>query len=493
MTALDSGQSAASIVTAAKSGPHLVPPIGALVSPANSSGERHSGQVRMAYRLAARHRDELLHVNGIGWHYWDGSRWAFDDEGRAKRTALNVLRAAWGEAFSLSDREQQKRLISDIKKCESSTGLGGVLSIAASLEVFAATVRDIDANPYLINLSNGTLDLNTLELRPHSPADRITKVCRGAYKPGATPTVWESFLTRVLPDSEVRGFLQRVVGLGLLGVVREHTLPILTGTGANGKSVFDKAIRSTLSDYAIAAEPDLFMHREGAHPTGEMDLRGVRWVSVSESDKDRRLAEATVKRLTGGDAIRARRMRQDFVEFDPSHTAVLITNHLPKVSGDDPAIWRRLRVVPFSVVIPEAEQDAGLGEKLAMEADGILSWIVSGLRDYLEAGSLLEPTSVLMATDAYHTDSDAVSRFIRECCVVGSRNHPGANQIRATTTDLHKAWCRWQIQDGCEPLGLRAFGAALDSRGHLNGAASRGKRYRFGIGLKTEWLHDDGE
>ena len=131
-------------------------------------------------------------------------------------------------------------------------------------------------------------------------------------------------------------------------------------------------------------EPDLFLHRQGAHPTGEMDLLGIRWCVVSEIEKDRRLAEATMKRLTGGDTIRARRMRQDFIEFTPSHTAIMVTNHLPKVSGDDPAIWRRLRVVPFDVVIPEDQRNKHLDEQLQLDADAVLAWAVAGYLDYAQ-------------------------------------------------------------------------------------------------------------
>jgi putative DNA primase/helicase len=484
----DSNRLAKSIVSAATSGPV----IGALRNATAQGGmavrdDHHSGQVRMAYRLAKQCDGKLLHVHGIGWHYWDGTRWAFDDRGEAKRSVLAMLKSCWAQAFSMSDKLEQKRLISDVKKCESSAGIAGVLSIAAALTAFATTVRDIDADPYLLNVANGTLDLHSLELRPHSAADRITKRCRGAYDRNSEAKDWEAFLSRVLPDEHVRHFLQRVAGVGLIGAVREHVLPILTGKGANGKSAFDHAVRFTLGDYAITAEPDLFMHREGAHPTGEMDLRGVRWVSVSESDKDRRLAEATVKRLTGGDTVRARRMRQDFVEFEANHTAMLITNHLPKVSGDDPAIWRRLRVVPFDVVIPRAEQDGALGEKLAAEADGILTWIVAGLRDYLDIGGLAEPDRVMVATDAYHTASDSVSRFIADCCVTSSHGQPGLHGIRATTTELHRVWIRWQAQDGCEPMGTRTFGLALDNKGYVNGAPSQGKRFRKGIGLRAEW------
>lgn len=440
----------------------------------------HRGQARMAYRLAERYSGQLLHVTGLGWHVWDGTRWAFDDRGAAKRAVLAELRQALAE--SLDDKE----LRVDVRKCESAAGVGGVLELAAALTPFASAVRDLDCDAHLLNVANGTLDLHTGELMPHKPGDRITKVCRGAYHPEAQSPLWTDFLTRVLPDDEVRGFLQRLVGVGLLGEVREHVLGILTGVGANGKSVLDKAIRYALGDYACTAEPDLFMHRDGAHPTGEMDLRGARWVVVSESDKDRRLAEATMKRLTGGDTIRARRMRQDFVEFTPSHTALLITNHLPKVSGDDAAVWRRLRVVPFQVVIPEEEQDNELDARLQLEADGILAWAVAGYRDYIQRGGLDEPARVQEATDTYRRNSDAIGRFIADRCHVGP-------MFRATTSGLYEAWQLWQESDGCDPIGRGAFGAALDNRGYPAAKPVHGKRWRTGIGLSDRIGADDVE
>jgi putative DNA primase/helicase len=432
----------------------------------------HRGQARMAYRVAERYEGEIVHVTGLGWHRWDGTRWAPDDRGAAKRAVLAELRHA------LADSLDDKELRADVRKCESASGVAGVLDLAAALKPFAAAVRDLDADPYLLNTANGTLDLRTCESRPHAPADRITKVCRGAYSPEAESRPWDAFLARVLPDGDVREFVQRLVGLGLLGEVREHKLPILTGVGANGKSVFDKAIRYSLGDYACTAEPDLFMHREGAHPTGEMDLRGVRWVVVSECEKGRRLAEATMKRLTGGDTIRARRMRQDFVEFTPSHTPLLITNHLPKVSGDDPAIWRRLRVVPFDVVIPEAEQDCELDARLQLEADGILAWAVAGYRNYLKHG-LDEPASVRKATDTYHRESDAVARFIDERCLTASP------ALKATTGQLFESWEVWRQTDGAEPMSSKAFGLALGRLGFPAAAAVNGKRWRAGIAVKA--------
>jgi putative DNA primase/helicase len=433
----------------------------------------HRGQARFAYRMADRYADKLLYVTGIGWHRWDGTRFVPDDRGAATRAVLADQRRALAESAG-GDMDLRR----DVRKIESAAGVAGVLTLAAALQPLSATVSDIDADPYTLNVANGTLDLHTGNLRPHNPADRITKVCRGAYKPDAQSALWDAFLARVLPDEAVRQFVQRLIGASLLGAVREHVLAILTGKGANGKGTFYKAVCATLGDYASTAEPDLFMHRTGAHPTGEMDLLGRRLVVVSESERDRQMAEATMKRLTGGDTIRARRMRQDFVEFTPSHTALLVTNHLPKVSGDDPAIWRRIRVVPFDVSIPQEEQDADLDDRLALEADAILGWAVAGWWDYLDRG-LDAPDAVLQATATYQQDSDAVARFIADCCHTGPA-------VKATTAQLFDAWQKWRAGDDGPELTSRAFAKALTDKGYpAPASAVNGKRWRTGIGLRS--------
>jgi len=218
------------------------------------------------------------------------------------------------------------------------------------------------------------------------------------------------------------------------------------------------------------------MAREGAHPTGQMALFGRRLVVVSESDKGRRLAEATMKRLTGGDPITARFMNKNFVTFEASHTAVLVTNHLPKVAGDDDAIWRRVRVVPFEVKIPDDRQDKFLDERLELEADAVLAWAVAGYADYVQRGNrLAEPQSVRVATDDYRSESDAVTRFLNERC----RRSPHAGQ--STTTTLFEAWTSWSINDGAESMSMRAFGMALDRLGLPAEDAVHGKRWRKGV------------
>lgn len=422
-----------------------------------ASTEVHSGQLRIAYRLAASHDGELLHVHGIGWHHWDGSRFVADESGHARRAVFAVLRASRLDAARLDTEDQRKRLWSDVQRCESAAGVDGVLKLASAMPEFACAVGELDADPWLLNTPTGTLDLRTMVLRACSPRDRLTKATATGYDPKATAPTWEKFLTEALPDEAVREHLRRLVGSSLVGKVAEHVLPIFTGTGRNGKGVLTRTIGAMLADYAIEAEPDLIMARDNAHPTGQLDLRGVRFATVQESDEGRRLAVATVKRLTGGDTIRARRMGKDFVEFKPSHQAVLITNHLPKVPGDDPALWARLMLVPFTVSFLGRE-DEGLEDRLALELPGILAWAVQGYEDYREQG-LNPPPAVLAATKGYRLDSDTVGAFLDARCVIGSG-------YSAQSGLLWSEWTNHCRAAGEDPGDQKALKKAIESRGH---------------------------
>lgn len=429
----------------------------------SGSGEQHSGQVRLAYRLARSHVARLLFVRGIGWHHYDGTRWAEDDRGYAERAVLNVLSDALAESVT------DKVLRADVAKCESDSGIQGVLGVASRLVEFAATVADLDADPALLNCANGTLDLRTMELRAHDPADRITKVTKAAYDPAADPRVWAEFLASVLPDEPERGYLQRVVGQALHGRVTEHLLPVLIGSGANGKSTLYGAVLAALGDYGTVIDPALLMSHDRGRGSGGpelMQLLGARLVVGSETEEGRKLDEPTMKRLTGGDRLTARRLYRDPVVWTPSHSLVYVSNSLPVVRGNDPAVWRRVRVVPFEVVVPPEQRDVDLPERLLLHADAVLAWAVAGYADW-RAGGMQEPPTVLRATDAYQAESDAVRRFVAEGCHV-------AVTATATTRELYAAWQRWAVADGAEALSEKAFGKELDRLGHPARRTKRG-------------------
>ena len=434
----------------------------------------------MAVKLAEMFEGDLLYVNKMGWHHWDGKRWAADENQMARRAVHALIRRDRETVISLNlEIEERDKRLKQIARYEASSAISGILTEAAALQAFSVTVDNLDADPWLFNCSNGTLDLRTMELRGHDPADRISKIANAAYRDDTGGTQWAAFLAKVLPDADVRDYLQRLTGLSLLGEVNgdKQIAPIAYGGGANGKTTYIETVCFALGDYAMAAEPTLLMSKHGeVHPTGQADLLGKRFVSTTETQEGARLDIAVMKRLTGGDTIKARLMRQDFFSFRPSHLLLMCTNHLPEINDGSEAVWRRIRLIPFTVEIPEDERDEALGDKLQAEADAVLSWIIDGWAEYRKTG-MAAPEAVRLATKNYQADSDAVGRFIEEQCETGTR------EWSATTSGLHVRWECWAANERLPPMSSIAFGRALDAKGYPADPKAHG-RPRWGIRLR---------
>ena len=433
----------------------------------------HRSHSRFAFRLADRAASQLLHVPGLGWHHWDGQRWTPDHgDACAVRAVVDTVADAWIEARTLSPARRAD-LRNDAKQCDTYAGTRGVLGLAAARPALHATTDELDNDPWLLNTAAGTLNLQTRTLRPCDPRDRITRITGCPYQPEAPSAIWEEFLASVQPDPDVREYLQRLIGLALVGKVIRHVLPILTGAGRNGKGTFIRTVSAALGDYAIEAEPDIFMIRDRAHPTGILDLRGARLITCQETSDGGRLDTANVKRITGGDTLRGRRMRQDFVEFTPSHLPILITNHLPKVPADDPALWARLRVIPFGQSFIGREDDT-LEDRLRDDLPAVLTWAVNGLADFHTRG-LAEPPAVNAATGHYQHTNDELAQFIDQRCQLGPDQQTNARQLWA-------AWQRWSRDRHTDPGTARTLKAALTDRG-ISARRTNTANIFAGIGL----------
>lgn len=413
-----------------------------------------------ARRLIFAHGHDLRHAPQLGaWLAWDGHRWAEDITGEVHRRAKSVVDAMPTALATISSDDERKDLFKHWMRSQGVGRLEAMVTIARTEPSVPVTVAELDADPWALNTLSGLIDLRSGELADHSRRALVTKLSRVEYRPDATCPTWEGFIHWAMGgDVELVEFVRRAVGYSLTGLISEQCLFFLHGHGENGKSTFLNIVSALLGDYAIAGEPDLLLSSpHERHTTGIADLVGRRLVVVQETDEGRRLAEATVKQLTGGDTIRARRMRQDNFEFRPSHKLWMAANHRPVVRGTDHAIWRRIRLIPFTATLAPGQRDDHLGDKLMTELPGILNWALRGCRDW-QLDGMRPPAAVIAATSEYRTEQDHVGRFLEDNCLLGAEWCVSASELRRS----YEEWCQ---ENGERPWSARAMAPQLRERG----------------------------
>lgn len=435
------------------------------------------GQTELANsrRFLIQHGEKCLYCHPWKkWLIWDGKRWEIDHSGAVVRLAKSVVDQLWHET-QYSSRNASDEVLKFVTNSAKSAGIKAMLTLAASETPIQP--EEMDQNEWLLNCPNGTIDLRTGELREHRREDLLTKLCPVEYLIDSETYVWDRFLEDVFPNEEVIRYMQRLLGYALTGNTREHVLPIFYGKGANGKSTLLEAFMEMLgSDYALKAPQSLLVASKGdRHPTELADLHGKRFVVCTETAENCKLNEPLIKELTGGDTIRARRMREDFWQFVPTHKIVLCTNHKPIVSGTDNGIWRRLQLVPFMQTFTEEQQDKDLKEKLRVAAPGILFWVVKGAVDWCQNG-IQTPSIITSATDEYRSDEDIVGQFIEDCCVTGH----SAYNVKAG--QLYEAYEKWCEDSGQTLLNQTMFGKRVTAMGYTK-KRSGGVWYQS-LGLK---------
>ncbi|MCH7791335.1 MAG: bifunctional DNA primase/polymerase [Planctomycetes bacterium] len=420
------------------------------------------------------------------WFEFVGTHWRHDMADARSECFKQITRDMRREAADMEPGDVQKSLWKHAKVSRSASGIRGSLACAQYEQPFPIAAAEFDADPLLLNCANGTVDLRTGELREHQRADLITELAPVEYKPEAGAPIFVAFLERIFrghPD--VGAYMQRAIGYAACGVISEHALFVLYGTGANGKSTLMDAVAAALGDYAGKAEPDLLIaSRNGSHPTGVADLCGLRLAVCSESNGGRRFDEQRVKDLTGERTIKARFMRQDFFAFPATHTLFLATNHKPEIRGTDHAIWRRVKLIPFTETIGDDERDPDLPEKLKSELPGILAWIVRGAVEWKRDG-LNDPEEVKAAVAAYRAAEDVVGRWVDERCLT---KVPGNTERSQRAYDDYREFCERQ---GEEPLKTRGFAEELVRRDFVKDRDSRGVYWK-GFTLRAGESGGDG-
>ncbi|MFC8956525.1 phage/plasmid primase, P4 family [Streptomyces sp. NPDC057101] len=443
------------------------------------------GNAKLFARL---HTDRYRHVPGLGWFRWDGTRWRADEDD-------TVLWAAGDLAESLAHRDPQgvhapNAVLAHRRHSLSTTGQNAMLNQARSAPGMLLKADALDADPYTLCTPDGMVDLRTGTIRPADPAtDFVSRST--TVGPARQPTPrWNRFLTDTFGDSDagraMTEFLQTLLGYSITGDVGGQVMPFLYGSGKNGKSVLLDVVIKLLGDYADAAPPGFLMTKPyDSHPTELAELHGRRLVICSEIKPGDRFDEARVKLLTGGDRIKARRMRQDFFSFTPTHKLWLIGNHRPEVDTGGFAFWRRIRMLPFDRTVPDEHRVDNLADVLvAEEGQGILTWLIDGARQYLTGNrDLTGPDTVQAATDAYAETEDHTRRFFEERCLVEPHQ-------RCEQAGLYTAYRTWCHHEGTHTLTSRRFATRVRELLRMTSPKemilSGSRKYYPGLRLLTE-------
>lgn len=412
------------------------------------------------------------------WMTYDGARWTRDEYGALPRTMVAMLRRLVEEAFRLDDAELRGKLISHAIKYESASRIDAVLRLARNIPQVSVPHDVFDASPMLLNVANGTLDLSTGKLRPHDEQDLLTKMVPVIWDPASLCPTWEKFLIEIFAGRlELIDYIQRAVGYSLSGDTSEQCLQLGYGHGSNGKSTFLEVLQSLFGDYGAQADFATFLEAKTDGPRNDVArLAGARMVRSSEVGEGKRFNESLIKALTGSETIAARFLYSEAFEFQPTFKLWFAANHKPVIRGTDHAIWRRVRLIPFTVQFSDEQKDRGLKAKLLAELPGILAWAVAGCILWQQRG-LGAPADVVQATDEYRKDSDVMGSFLDDSCDVG-----GGLEVRAS--DLYQAFKRWAKDNGEFELSQTAFGRRLDERGFT--VRKSGVKYRQGLRLLSE-------
>jgi putative DNA primase/helicase len=396
------------------------------------------------------------------WLIWDGMRWQRDLMNFVYEFARRAMDVILDEIKSCVDEKARDQLARHASRSRRHNAIRDVIAQASTMQSIVVRADELDTDPYLFNVRNGTIDLRTGRLREHRREDLITKLSPVEHDPLAAAPLWKKTLGEIFADNaKTIAFLQRWAGYALSELLSDHVVVIAYGSGRNGKSTVIEILHEVMGDYSTVTAFGTFVEARNRDDTGPrpdiVRLRGARLISTTEGTFGSYLDESTIKRLSGGDRIYARGMREAGDEFTVVGKCILQTNHRPLVRGADLAIKSRLRLLPFPVSFAGRE-DPTLADKLCGELPGILNWLIRGYRVFAETKAVGTCPAVEAATRGFFSDMDLIQEFLDEWVVADA----GGETL---FEDLYRAYEEHCRATGTKPLSGRRFGEALTEKG----------------------------
>ena len=413
---------------------------------------------------------------------WNGTNWEIDDNNRVEINVVEFIHQMYRGVRYIKDPQLAIDFERHLIKSESYRRIQSMIGLCKMSRDTVVRASEFDTDPYLFNTKSRTINLRkNCEAREPDRADLCTKKSNFEYDAAADCPTWKHFLMQIMnQDAELIHYVQKAMGYALTGDVSEQCIFILWGSGANGKSTFLNTLQSLFGDYACSTGVETFMKKTSDQSNDLARLCGKRLVTTSETEQGKALGESLVKQITGEDKLTARFLYGEYFSFFPTFKIFMATNHKPRIKGGDYGIWRRIKLIPFTVTIPSGQRDKHLGEKLAKENAGILNWLLQGYRDWKKEG-LSDPESVRSATEEYREDMDTVGTFLKDCCTVDA-----TGTFRVRNQDMYAAYMKW-CNANSERIGSQKYLALrLEEKGFKR-MCSHSVRYWCGLIIKTEW------
>lgn len=410
--------------------------------------------------LIQTHGDKIRYViDAEAWYVWNGKIWEFDNQQLKLLHLWTDIAQQMPKHIQLQNPQAggpTSKPNAHRKYSLSAQGSKNVEIVARRNTSVHIRMGELDARPYELNTPNGIVNLRTAKLLAPNALNLHTRQSAVSPKEGPAKR-WHKFLKETFQgDDEMIEYMQRLMGMAIIGKVVEQVFPFAWGPAGTGKSTFFNVIAKIMGDYAAAKSSQLLMKGSSSLDQRFASLQGVRLCIMSELNEGSLFDEATLKTLTGNDVLEGRHLYQKSFSFDPSHTLFLFGNFKPSVKESGQGVWRRMRLLPFTNL---SYKRTGELQEVLIEQEGaqILQWLIEGTRKYLESG-LPTSTAVLTTTMEYESEEDSLGQFIDEMCIVDPSASVSGKEFRHYYVD----WCNAY---GYHPYGIKQLTQRLTTQG----------------------------
>ena len=421
----------------------------------------------------------------ISWNkflIWNGTCWQIDTRGTVEEMCVDFVHKMYRAMRFIEDPKLKIQFEKHLIRSESFRRIQGFVGLLKMSKDIKVEDFEMDKDNFLFNTSSQTINLKTNKIKEPGITDLITKKSNFIFDKTATCPTWDMFLQQIFnKDRELIRFVQKAMGYSLCGDTSEQCLFILWGTGANGKSTFLNVLQQLFGDYAASTGTETFMKKTNDHSNDIARLKGMRLVTSSEGEQGKPLSESLVKLITGEDALTARFLYGEYFSFKPTFKIFMATNHKPKIRGADNGIWRRIKMIPFTVTIPPEQRDKKLTEKLIAENSGILNWLLKGYVMWQKEGLAMEPDAVRNANEEYRMDMDVVGTFVNECLEIDA-----SLKWRLNNTLLYNTYVKWCTKNNERLQSQKWLTMRMSEKGFKR-MLSNGERLWLGLVLKDGW------